>query len=304
MFMYQPEFYMWHASTLPLYFLLFSLPCGIIASYFTFALWAFALGCLAIAKAILLYSWDPGITNIIRVAGYLAPAGIAAMYCLWRGFIMDFHLRLKFIKAKQLEIKLAKLKEEQQRVKNLLRIMLPEVCALNCRLIQSAYDILNVTSTYACRSQSIIPRLEASNFQFSTVSDRVEKATCIFIDFFDAHSLIRLPPQRAVILMTKAFLDLDVILRKWPKFEKIKTVSSKALLFAQISSEDTDSFGVKLTKFSKMVLIETRENDEEQNSDIRRCIKIGIATGSVVAGIQNIKWPSAQMTYYKLIDRS
>jgi hypothetical protein len=57
------------------------------------------------------------------------------------------------------------------------------------------------------------------------VSDGVERAVCIFIDFFDSHELNKIEPQDICNLINSAFLSFDQVLAKWPLFEKIKVTS-------------------------------------------------------------------------------
>ncbi|KAJ3408030.1 hypothetical protein HDV05_005158 [Chytridiales sp. JEL 0842] len=169
-------------------------------------------------------------------------------------------LRFRYLKSKAVAIKMERVERQKQHVKKILCVMLPE---------------------------SVLPRLEASEFQFSKVTDRIPNAVCIFVDFFYGQKIMKeFRPEEAFEIMNGAFMQFDELLKEFPEFEKLKTLSTKALLFCRLDLTDTESFGKRLTDFLRDTYnFMSQESESRARSNFPRCVKIGVAHGPVVAGI-------------------
>ncbi|KAJ3398221.1 hypothetical protein HDV05_002655, partial [Chytridiales sp. JEL 0842] len=134
---------------------------------------------------------------------------------------------------------------------------------------------------------SLIPRLEASNFQFSTVTDRIENAICIFVDFYFGQDLMRkMKPAEACDSMNRAFIQFDDFLKGYPDYQKLKTVATKVLLLCRLDNKHDDKFGVRLTDFLRDTHKKMSQGYSEDALHIcPRSVKIGVSAGPVVAGI-------------------
>ncbi|KAJ3414425.1 hypothetical protein HDV05_006606 [Chytridiales sp. JEL 0842] len=136
--------------------------------------------------------------------------------------------------------------------------------------------------------ESLIPRLESSNFYFSTVSERINEAFCIFIDFYDAKDIKSINSELTVKLLNTTFIMLDEIIAKYPKIEKIKTISSKAMLMAIPIKGEREETAESISSFCERVYAELSQLENEirlLGKGPRRNIRIGISMGPVTAGI-------------------
>jgi hypothetical protein len=104
-------------------------------------------------------------------------------------------MRLQFYRSKKLECALKEVKNESEIVDKMLEIMLPA---------------------------SVIPRLKASNYQFSSITDRFDFVFCLFLDFFESQTIKKLETEMASEALHHTFTHLDEILLEWPSIEKIK----------------------------------------------------------------------------------
>jgi hypothetical protein len=230
---------------------------------------------LTVLRAMILLSTNDPKFSPIHIFSTLVPGAIVFLFCIWRAYINELQFRLQFIKSKRVEMQTARVRKEKQVVKEILEIMLPE---------------------------SIIPRLEASNFKFSTVSDRIEEAVCIFVEFFHGkkEEFKKIGADRTCQLINRAFIEYDDLLVGFPEFEKLKTLGSKVLLFGKLEGNDKEKFGERLTLFVRETYLHMAQNhgisefasnsfnsnqDSSEEHSINRDIRVGVAKGSVVAGI-------------------
>ncbi|KAJ3333953.1 hypothetical protein HDU76_000555 [Blyttiomyces sp. JEL0837] len=135
--------------------------------------------------------------------------------------------------------------------------------------------------------KSVIPRLIASEFQFSTVSDRIDHAYCIFIDFFESNVIKNLDPQSVGSALNETFSTFDELLVTFPMIEKIKTITSKCLLMA-VAEPDKSSIGSAMSDLVEKVVSHFDGRHCSLANDRRGVsykVRIGVAFGPVVAGI-------------------
>ncbi|KAJ3410812.1 hypothetical protein HDV05_003207 [Chytridiales sp. JEL 0842] len=186
---------------------------------------------------------------------------ILSYNCSGRALAFESTKRFRYLKSKVVELKMERVTRQKSLVNKILCVMLPE---------------------------SVIPRLEASEFQFSKVTDRIESAVCIFVDFFYGQDIMKkLRPEIALDIMNRAFIQYDELLKSYPEFEKLKTVSTKALLFFRLDTTDRRTFSKRLTEFLRdTYLIMSDDYAEDYGDDaFPRSVKVGVAQGPVVAGI-------------------
>ncbi|KAJ3333466.1 hypothetical protein HDU76_007680 [Blyttiomyces sp. JEL0837] len=121
--------------------------------------------------------------------------------------------------------------------------------------------------------KSVIPRLIASNYQFSKVTDRIPYAYCIFVDFFHDGYIRKFDAEVAAATLNETFSEFDEMLTDFPRLEKIKTISSKCMLMA-----------IETTLLRR---IQTHFSEAKRDLSIamKVDIRIGVAYGSIVAGI-------------------
>ncbi|KAJ3219678.1 hypothetical protein HDU67_010040 [Dinochytrium kinnereticum] len=194
--------------------------------------------------------------------------------CIAEMYSYEKSSRMRFVAFKKLQWNLECIAKESQNVYNILSVMLPK---------------------------SIISRLVASEFQFSTVTDRFDPAYCIFIDFF-GKDLQSFDVALAAFLVNETFRSFDRFLRKFKEFEKIKTISSKVMLLARPDQADLHTFNTKMTlmfrelfeNFSMLSRAEVKalmavghhiDLGDRNWSSVPRQIRIGVDRGPVVAGI-------------------
>ncbi|KAJ3416433.1 hypothetical protein HDV05_001591 [Chytridiales sp. JEL 0842] len=265
-YLYWPDFYQLQASSVTLFVLCTTLPVGMVYSYPTFIVLVCIIVPLTIIRSIILLALPPQTPfHPIQIISSLTPFLIVYHYSVWSSFVIEGSFRRRYIKSKQAEAKLQRVEKEKKIVRDVLHIMLPA---------------------------SVIPRLEDSEFHFNTVTDRIENAVCIFVDlFFRKEVLKNLEPREACEVLNRAFEDYDAVLRMYPEFEKLKTVSSKVLLLAQPDMKNSEEFGQRLTNLMVDSLSVVNQNGRTSALSlggatmVERTLKIGVAKGPVVAGI-------------------
>ncbi|KAJ3214068.1 hypothetical protein HDU67_002112 [Dinochytrium kinnereticum] len=139
--------------------------------------------------------------------------------------------------------------------------------------------------------------LEHSQMQFSTIVDDIEQGYCIFLDLFDGKSDRVVDLGKRVRMINQKFKNFDDFLAGWPKFEKIKTISTTVMLILPVTG-NLESASRRVTDFATEVrdLLSTKtasiDNDNKINRDDTAGIgklgtshKMGISFGFIVAGI-------------------
>ncbi|KAJ3187235.1 hypothetical protein HK101_009431 [Irineochytrium annulatum] len=203
----------------------------------------------------------------------LLPSCLALMLCWWRIRKMEQVIRRQFVSFKRMQYEMKRFEEEKMRVNRILEIMLPK---------------------------SVIPKLVVPDSQFSTVSDKMDEAFCVFVDFFDFKELQMCEPRLLAANLIETFKTFDTILKGFPDVEKIKTITTKALLLLHLPQSDHEKSCDQLTDLAHTTIsLMTRFGEAEllgigqslQHACLphggmpNRCIRIGIAFGAVVSGI-------------------
>ncbi|KAJ3099366.1 hypothetical protein HDU97_003239 [Phlyctochytrium planicorne] len=205
---------------------------------------------------------------------FWAPSSFVFGLCILEMYRYERSTRLRFVKFKKLQWNLECIARESQNVYNILSLMLPK---------------------------SIIPRLIKSEFQFSTVTNLFDDAFCIFIEFFNS-DLKLYDVELAAFLVNETFRSFDRFLKKYKEFEKIKTISSKIVLFARPNPQKISTFCKKMTNMFQELFVGFSSLSEHEIkslmsvgqhinmtdmdwSTFRRQIRIGVDRGRVVAGI-------------------
>ncbi|KAJ3274188.1 hypothetical protein HDU76_010742, partial [Blyttiomyces sp. JEL0837] len=111
---------------------------------------------------------------------------------------------------------------------------------------------------------------------------RIPRAYCIFVDFFHDSRIKKLDPELAASKLNETFCKFDEILADFPTLEKIKTISSKCMLMAIDDSEKKNA-GLIVTKLVKK--LQKEEALSHGFAGLKSDVKVGVAYGSIVAGI-------------------
>ncbi|KAJ3333949.1 hypothetical protein HDU76_000549 [Blyttiomyces sp. JEL0837] len=202
----------------------------------------------------------PSWLSFLRSLGGLAPIMFTNIIAFTRAYHTELSFRIQFSGLKMAQCAIQKVAVIERTMESLLENSLPK---------------------------AVIPRLIASEFMFSTVSDRIDHAYCFLIDFFEPKVIKTLDAESAAEVLNDTFSAFDDLLIDFPMIEKIKTITSKALLMSTAESQ-TPVFGPVITDFVEKVFTQfdgrlcklTRERRM-----IHCKVHIGVAFGPVVAGI-------------------
>ncbi|KAJ3333465.1 Nitrogen permease regulator 2 [Blyttiomyces sp. JEL0837] len=262
-FIYIYQLYEWRPSQLCLYFgMMYSL-VGVTLRTGAILPLALVLNICDAVQNFLVISQYPEALSALRFIGNMMPGVVFHMVSYGRGYHTEISFRTQFSGMKRAQGAIQKVTLIEQTMNSLLENILP---------------------------QSVIPRLIASNYQFSTVTDRIPHAYCIFVDFFHGNGIKTLEPAVAASTLNDTFSKFDEILVDFPMLEKIKTVGSKCMLMAVKATENT-AHGVNITKMLDVLgkgFMNPRKIINKRNRNSRALttnIKVGTAFGSVIAGV-------------------
>ncbi|KAJ3333950.1 hypothetical protein HDU76_000550 [Blyttiomyces sp. JEL0837] len=201
-----------------------------------------------LAENIYIASQYPGETPGLRLFGGVATGLFTHCICFVRAYHTELIFRGQFDGLKRAQTAIRRLALIEESVKSLLENILPK---------------------------SVIPRLIASNFQFSTVTDRYDKSYCMFVEFFKSGAIKGMAAEFVALTLNRTFAQMDGIL----------TIGSKCLLLAIAREEKNQDLGETVTELAKAVF-RTFHASTSLGISIKCDIKIGIAFGSVVAELQ------------------
>ncbi|MDF2368782.1 adenylate/guanylate cyclase domain-containing protein [Sneathiella sp.] len=164
--------------------------------------------------------------------------------------IVAFVLLIYFVSQK--EKTFALLAEERQRSENLIRNMLPE--AIGERLKQDQQPI----------------------------ADRLDNVTILFADIsgFTSYAMNR-PPEEVVTLLDKIFSHFDNIVSR-QGLEKIKTIGDAYMVCGGLDG-DVRTGAIEAAAFALEIMTHVNELSGQSTESLG--LRIGINTGSVVAGV-------------------
>ncbi|KAJ3304620.1 hypothetical protein HDU76_005174, partial [Blyttiomyces sp. JEL0837] len=195
--------------------------------------------------------------STLRIVGNMLPGILFHLFAYGRAYHTELSFRIQFSGMKRAQGSIAKVAEIDKTMTSLLGNVLPK---------------------------SVIPRLIESNYQFSTVTDRIPRAYCIFVDFFHDGRIKQLDPDVAASTLNETFCTFDEVLAAFPLLEKIKTISSKCMLMA-VDDSDTTNPGLDVTNLLMKIQTEFSNVMQQRLSVLKTDIKVGVAYGSIVAGI-------------------
>ncbi|KAI8853763.1 nucleotide cyclase [Chytridium lagenaria] len=286
--LYPKDFAAWQVSTAGFVFIIFAAAIGLSFKYYPSSVFTLVLFCVVVVRGIIVGALDRNRDSPVRLLVFLTPALISLLVNGWAMFVIETNFRTKYLTKKRLEIEMRRLKDRRVSVDSILQVVLPK---------------------------DVIMRLQESDFQFSAVTDRFETAFCVFVDFYSSkEELDKISPENMLRLINLTFRDFDILLDKFQDVEKIKTISSKALLVAKPVGMDAIIInGDAITRLCIETLERMRApvqiefdddgygNDVQKVGDgcasvageykvttISRNVTIGIAFGEVVAGIVGV----------------
>ncbi|KAJ3102114.1 hypothetical protein HDU97_000756 [Phlyctochytrium planicorne] len=277
---YPIDFLCWQVSTVGFNFVILSALTGAIKYVNTMPVFILSF-LVALLRSSILGRSDPNSDSWVRCLAHLFPAFITCLYPLirvtnayqtktelvaWTMYVIEKSSRKKFITKKKVEVEMKTLQERRVCVDLILQMVLPK---------------------------DIIYRLQCSNYNFSSVTDRYRTAFCIFIDYYSIPGKLHaMSPEKILSSLNSVFKTFDSILEKFPQLEKIKTISSKILLICVPNSkEDIEKCGVAITAFCTEILrgawdYKEPKDDGELEEEYRLMnVSIGVSFGEIVAGI-------------------
>ncbi|KAJ3325787.1 hypothetical protein HDU76_013125 [Blyttiomyces sp. JEL0837] len=214
------------------------------------------LNLLDAVQNVLVIARYPEAVSILRILGNMMPGVIFHIYACVRAYHTELSFRIQFSGMKRAQSSIQKAADINQTMNTLLENILPK---------------------------TVIPRLIASNYQFSMVTDRIPRAYCIFVDFFHGGEIKRLDPDVAASTLNGTFFKFDEMLTEFPMLEKIKTIGSKCMLMA-IDDGNDHVAGSSVTRLAKNLQLEL-QSIHNNSSGLKADLKVGIAYGSIVAGV-------------------
>ncbi|KAJ3328601.1 hypothetical protein HDU76_009655 [Blyttiomyces sp. JEL0837] len=252
----------WRLSLLPSYLGFIYYASGIVFRVILTSTFCVVLHLIDLTQDLIVWITYRESTAALRVFGNLVPGVLAHFMFFLRAYHNELSLRAQFSGLKRTQRELLRVQNVEKTIESLLENMLPK---------------------------RIIPRLMASNFKFSTVTDRFDKSYCIFIDFFHSGAIKTLEAESAAAVLHETFVQFDELLMKFPMIEKVKTISTKCLLTGIVHDgvEHPGSLVVELIQqtFALFEMTPCITVLPGQARRLLRDVRIGIAYGSIVCGI-------------------
>ncbi|KAJ3401431.1 hypothetical protein HDV05_000454, partial [Chytridiales sp. JEL 0842] len=148
-FLHWPSFHQTPTIPISVYIVCLTGTVGVLIRFHTFRMLILFMITVTTLRGIILISSGGTQSTLLSQLITLTTSYVLSYYCAGRGLAFESTMRFRYIKSKVVEIKLDRVERQKVLVKRILSVMLPE---------------------------SVIPRLAASDFQFSTVTDRVPNA--------------------------------------------------------------------------------------------------------------------------------
>ncbi|KAJ3100425.1 Soluble guanylate cyclase gcy-31 [Phlyctochytrium bullatum] len=286
---YPKDFLVWTSSVAGFAFLIVTGCSGLCLYYRSSLTFGVLILGFVFFRGIILSVIDARQDSFSRCLVYVVPAAITFYICKNAMKEYESATRYNFISKKRLEIELRRLELRREAVDGVLQVVLPK---------------------------DVITRLQEADYNFSAVTESLDSTFCVFLDFFSQKSsLENIRPEYVLTLLNNTFCEFDRLLEEYPEIEKIKTISSKALLICRPRSpEQVQACGETITRLCLAALkkmqaslqIELQEEIEDANDAIAeeeteettvkprvitvpRFLTIGIAFGEIVAGIVGVE---------------
>ncbi|KAI8853768.1 hypothetical protein BC829DRAFT_276875 [Chytridium lagenaria] len=219
---YMEEFMTWQVSSIGFIYVLSAAIMGLAFKFLPAVFMSAAIFSMVAWRCVVLFAAEASPDYWVRSLSFIMPAFVAFIVNHWAMYVIEYSFRKRFITKKRLEIEMRRLQERHKGVEGILELILPT---------------------------DVIGRLQASNYNFSAVVDRFETAFSIFIEFISKKELDSMKPEEALRCLNVFFKGLDSILQDFPEVEKIKTISSKALLIScPKGDEEVKRHGDAITK--------------------------------------------------------
>ncbi|KAJ3209228.1 hypothetical protein HDU67_006308 [Dinochytrium kinnereticum] len=260
-FSYPHDFFSWQVSPIGFNYAVSGVTIGLSMKFFPSFLSSGFFLFLIFIRALILFKYDTNRDSWVRCIGYIAPGAVAFFVNYSAMYLFEKSYRLKFLMAKRIEIETRRLEEQQENVKAILELVLPQVGA---DVREGGQGVIGITFC-----QDVISSFKQLN---------------------------RIEPELAVRLLNTTFKSFDSLLREFPSVEKIKTISSKTLLL--ITSPTPDAVVAKhsdtitnlcLEVINRLIFFNHCDVEALDAVGPSRSISIGVAFGEIVAGIVGVE---------------